>query len=375
MIAIQQLVVPHYRNEVFKALSNNFYGKISILNGNVSNQDSIVLSESGDNFYFKTKNLYFGFGSLKLIYQKGVINWLHRVKPKLIIMDTNPRIISNQLIIKYAKKNNIKVVGWGLGHLGSHGNIFSSISFPIAIAHWNSFDGFLCYSSKAKRDYEHSIVDNSNIKVIYNSINTNEIFSNIEQLKKDISWEKKYINENKLDLDSFKILFVGRLIKQKKIEKLIYACANINSNIELLIIGSGDYESNLKKICSDYNISTTFLGFKNGIDLSKAFLISKLMVLPSYGGLTINTAMCHKIPVIISRADGTELDLIQNKQTGYYYNGSVNDLKNKIQYAINNYEHALECAERSYNMIMEKFNFNKYIERYSSAIKSYVKNI
>ena len=46
-----------------------------------------------------------------------------------------------------------------------------------------------------------------------------------------------------------------------------------------------------------------------------------------------------------------------------------------IQYAINNYEHALECAERSYNMIMEKFNFNKYIERYSSAIKSYVKNI
>jgi len=51
-------------------------------------------------------------------------------------------------------------------------------------------------------------------------------------------------------------------------------------------------------------------------NVSRFYRDARFAVLPGLGGLAINQAMCHQVPVICGPADGTELDLVENDVTG-----------------------------------------------------------
>lgn len=104
------------------------------------------------------------------------------------------------------------------------------------------------------------------------------------------------------------ILFVGRLVKLKNIERLLKAYAVIKDRAKLIIIGDGEERLNLELINKNLKCETIFLGQKGGNELSAWYNICDILVLPSlqepFGAVT-NEALLAGCRVIVSNRCGS----------------------------------------------------------------------
>ena len=118
-----------------------------------------------------------------------------------------------------------------------------------------------------------------------------------------------------------RILFVGRLFKEKGVDLLIKACALIKEGSQLLIVGEGWESRALTELARQLGISNKveFLGFKTGNDLSDLYHNCDIFVMPSvwpepFGmvGLEAN-ASC--LPVVAFKVGGV-LDWLVDGENG-----------------------------------------------------------
>jgi glycosyltransferase involved in cell wall biosynthesis len=92
-------------------------------------------------------------------------------------------------------------------------------------------------------------------------------------------------------------------------------------------------------------------------------------VLAGMGGLSINEAMAHSLPVICSVADGTEKHLVFDGENGYYFKD--NDLES-LAAAIDKMfsSNSVEMGARSKEIIEQKINLPFVSSQFISAFKS-----
>lgn len=169
------------------------------------------------------------------------------------------------------------------------------------------------------------------IIIIPNGIDINKFKSNGEN-------NNNFIKKYNLNEDSFKILFVSRLIETKNAHRLINAMIKHikTKNIEVILIGSGDvkYISQLKAI-SDNRIRV--LGEVNFNDLVSAYNVSDLFVLLgewSEGMPTaILEAMACRLP-ILTTAGGNIPDAVTEGENGLFIDVPIDEKKmaEKIEY-------------------------------------------
>lgn len=136
-----------------------------------------------------------------------------------------------------------------------------------------------------------------------------------------------------------KLLYVGRLSKEKNIEDAIKAVKTIKDNgenIEFNIVGSGPLKDELGNLISLLNAHEyiKLLGSKSGNDLYEEYLKASMLILPSSSepwGLVVNEALAYGCPVIVSNYCGCVPELVKDGITGYSYNcGNIQELTNKI---------------------------------------------
>ena len=157
-----------------------------------------------------------------------------------------------------------------------------------------------------------------------------EILKNILSYKTII--EKANSDEQTYDYD---IVYVGRLTYQKNPERLMRLCHKIticNPNLQIGIIGSGEFSEYVKGYIKDNNLENiSYLGYKN--NPLKIISDSKVMVMTSrYEGtpMVALEAMALGTPIVSTPVDGM-LDLIDNGWNGYI----TNDDKLFVKYVIN----------------------------------------
>lgn len=120
--------------------------------------------------------------------------------------------------------------------------------------------------------------------------------------------------------DSFVLLSVGELNKNKNHEVIIKAVAKLNNhNIYYLICGQGPLENYLKQTIIELNIEkqVKLLGFRK--DINEIYKAADVFVFPSYReGLPVSLmeAMASGLPVICSNIRGNT-DLIEDGKGGY----------------------------------------------------------
>jgi glycosyltransferase involved in cell wall biosynthesis len=116
------------------------------------------------------------------------------------------------------------------------------------------------------------------------------------------------------------VLYVGALIKRKRVDVLIKAFSQIarqDQHTYLVIVGDGSERQCLENVTKDLNLPRViFVGSKT-TDVYEYLAMCDVVVLPGLGGLAINDAMVCGKPVICSCADGSEKDLIEDGVTGY----------------------------------------------------------
>jgi glycosyltransferase involved in cell wall biosynthesis len=99
------------------------------------------------------------------------------------------------------------------------------------------------------------------------------------------------------------------------------------------------------------------------------FDAAEVYVLPGTGGLGINEAMAHSLPIISGYADGSADDLVIDGENGYRLReNTVEELVDRIGKILDEPETAAKMGRTSRAWITGKFSFQRFLDRVESAL-------
>lgn len=200
---------------------------------------------------------------------------------------------------------------------------------------------------------------NHKSSVLYNIINTEELY---DKMHKDL---KKY---------DYDIVYLGRLTPPKNPQRLLHILKLVIEQlpeIKIAIIGTGDLENETKKLAQEYNLlnNISFLGFQS--NPLKILYDSKVMVMSSrWEGTPMCAleAMALGVPIVSTPVDGLR-DIVRSGENGYLSDDD-NEFASCICLVVKNKEIHKKWSEQ---MLADAKKIND-IENYRSEILKAYKN-
>lgn len=179
-----------------------------------------------------------------------------------------------------------------------------------------AFDGF-CFVGQRNREYLRH----------YGAVEKKLFFSPhcVDTARFSNCGEAITITKQRLGLptDGAVVLYVGKLIPDKRVADLIGAMAVLRRkhvSVHLAVVGAGAGEPALRRQAADLQVPVNFLGFRNQTELPAIYSASDVLVLASNGaetwGLVVNEASAAGTPAVVSDAVGCGPDLIDDDLTG-----------------------------------------------------------
>ncbi len=189
------------------------------------------------------------------------------------------------------------------------------------------------------------------------------------------------VNYNYIDLNKFypdqndivdRILYVGRLSKQKNLFNMLLACKE--NGIGLDIIGDGDLAVKLKKYSLENDADINFLGTKSNDELATIYRKYKYFILTSYyEGMpkVLIEAMASGCIVIGTDVEGIRELIIDNKNGFMSENCSFECISNTIKRAS---ESSLQqkIKNSAVEYIHNNFSLEKHLNREYDQIKALI---
>lgn len=356
-LALQDLVLPLYRRTIYERLQPRIRGGLGVYTGVSGETHGVVVSDDlqvAENK--RVANRHFIGGPAEVVWQPGLVNWLSSFAPDVIIASGNPRILSTYKAIRWARRNKIPVLGWGLGTL-MMGSRLSFARNLMRRSFFQSFDGIMAYSSKAKEQYASCGVDEKRIYVVHNAISPRPTHDPPHRA-------------NELE-GGGRILFVGRLYPGKRLDLLFDAVRSLPSAMKptIEIVGDGPGLDEIRAQAeSQLPGRVEFAGALYGEELVAAFRRGDLFVLPGMGGLAIQEAMSWALPVIAAEGDGTQFDLVRKENGWLMEPGSVDSLRSALVEALSDIPRLREMGLESYRIVYEEFNLDRMIDEMVEAV-------
>ncbi|MCF7795139.1 glycosyltransferase family 4 protein [Patescibacteria group bacterium] len=159
------------------------------------------------------------------------------------------------------------------------------------------------------------------------------------------------------------IVSVSRLVRHKGIHYLIEAYKKLNTDKNLVIVGSSshtdDYVKYLHNLAKD-NKNIIFTGLQSGDVLNELFSNAYVFIQPSEEeGLSISLleALSFKLPIIASNIPANAEVL--GDTNILFENKNVDSLKNKMKELINDSDLALRSSEKGKERVEKYFNWPK----------------
>jgi len=188
--------------------------------------------------------------------------------------------------------------------------------------------------------------------------------------------EEKVVNFKKqYDIkDEFIVGIVGRIEEGKGQYKVIEALNMLkNLDLKVFIVGSAMdaiYLKNLKQKVSDLDLSKKiiFTGFtRNVAEYMQLFDVNILATENETFGLVVIEAMINKTPMIAT-AKGGPLEIIEDGVDGVLFDGSVDDLSQKIALLYNNTQLKNKISNAGYLKAKDKFDSIKQLDKLYKVI-------
>ncbi len=306
----------------------------------------------------------------EVVTNPGMFSEMKKLDPDLVIFLASTGNLTYRKIITYAHRKNKKVIIWTSGwDPGRAGGLLLRFKNSLVSSFYKKADYFLTYSTFANSYVESMGIDNSKIKICYNGIETDDLVKNSDKVNADSAVLRKTQNLN----NHLTFLYVGGFIPEKRVDLLIDSFVEIHrkyKNIKLLIVGDGPLKGMVEDMLNKHNNpDMKYMGrIIQGVD--SIFMASDCLVLPGAGGLALNQAMFWKKTCIVSKADGTEDDLVIENVTGYRF--LENDQRSLIaameRRIVDLPEKVKIMSENSHKLIMEKSNVNNMVSVFSGTI-------
>lgn len=302
-------LLAHYRSDVYELLMSSKGYEFQFIAGD-SYEGVKGVDVSQKQGYANYKYRSFSIGAHRFYFSIGIIkHYLRNSKTTVICTGVDFHLPHTVLIfLLHRVILRRKFYWWTHGNDGNQGRI----GVAIRRFFYKNANGVFAYSNEGKRNLTLMGVKDANVKVVNNSLNRNDYGF----LKYDLKSKKRS--------DKLRILYSGRITKEKCIDFLLESLAILKKqhNIEFIcrIIGGGcidELKQQSVQLGVDENIE--FLGAKYGNDVDKYFLDSDIFVYPSGIGLSIVHALSYGLPVMTvlnSAQHGPEFELHQKGVNG-----------------------------------------------------------
>lgn len=357
-LGLQQRVLPSYRVPFFDLLASHCKSGLSLFAGKARRAEMIIDGETQTAKRVMADNLHLFGGSLYLCFQRGFIRWLEDWNPDALIMEANPRYLASPSAVSWMHKRGRKVLGWGLGA-------------PKRSELWKrfvrQFDGMIAYSQRGADEYAALGFPREMIFVAHNSVSpapTSPIPS------RPSTFDPSTLFRQTGQRLRPTLLFVGRLQARKRVDSLLRACAEMESQPRLLIVGDGPERDSLQTLASEAYPSAEFIGAKHGAELKSYFEQADLFVLPGTGGLAVQEAMSYGLPVIVAKGDGTQDDLVREKNGWQIEPENYSALVSTMKNALSDTARLREMGKESFRIVSEEINIQKMAEIFIRALNS-----
>jgi glycosyltransferase involved in cell wall biosynthesis len=354
-LGLQQRVLPSYRVPFFDALAAACEGGLSLYAGQARGDESILAGKLRVAEHARARNVHLLGGAFYFCYQPGILNWLANWDPDALILEANPRYLSTPAALRWMQQRGRPVVGWGLGA--------PPVVGPLAhLRRWgwvgflNRFDALIAYSQRGAREYAALGFPRERIFVAHNAVAAGPT------AKPD---------DRPRFVDRVTILFVGRLQARKRIDYLLKVCGEMpEPKPRVIIVGDGPERQELERLARKVYPSAEFVGAKNGDELTPFYVSADLFVLPGTGGLAVQQAMAHALPVIVAKGDGTQEDLVR-PENGWLIQPETHEaLAAALREALADLPRLRRMGAESYRIVAQEINIGKMVEVFGEALKS-----
>jgi glycosyltransferase involved in cell wall biosynthesis len=352
-LAIQQRVLPSYRSLFFSRLATGCAGGLGLLAGQPRPSEAILPGHPPAGVRFQsTRNVHLLWGPAYLCLQPGLISWLEAEDPDVLVLEANPRYLSNRTAIEWMHARRRPVIGWGLGSPIRRG-LLADTRRSWRQRHLGSFDGMLAYSRRGAQEYQRLGLDPGSIYVVPNAV---------------APTPDRQPARSGDSAGPLTVLFVGRLQARKRVCDLIRACAATEPSPTLLIVGEGPDRRRAEALAARLETPVRFTGALEGTALHEMYRQADLFVLPGTGGLAIQEAMAHGLPVIAAEGDGTQQDMVTPENGWLIQPGDQADLLEKLRQAVADRRRLANMGVVSYRMARDSFNIDVMARSFIRAI-------
>lgn len=310
----------------------------------------------------KKGKLQFPILNLKLWKIKKTIN-----KIKYDLMITNTRFFSINILGLYLLSPNVK----NIIHI-EHGSDYIEFKNKILNILSITYDK-LCFWLLQKKIKDFYGVSEKVIEFLKRNNIVSKGLMRVGLKIKEFKCKEEIKRKFNVDDNKKIISFVGRLIEEKGCYFLLEAVKKLLSNrndIILFVAGDGPVLENYK---INYQFpEIRFLGKIDRNDVFELLYITDIFVNPSYakegGPITLIEAIIYKCIIISTYSTNTN-DLIIDNYNGFLIaDKSIEDIYDKLNYIIDNFNKKEIYIDRMYNTIKEYYDW-----RYSlDIIKSYL---
>jgi glycosyltransferase involved in cell wall biosynthesis len=355
-LGLVQRVCPTYRVPFFEMLGGHCKEGLCLFAGSPRSAENIPQAGSiNDVEWVHAHNIHMLQGKLYACWQGGILSWLKDWQPDVLIVEANPRYLSTPSAIRWMHAHQKPVIGWGLGAKPYPGAKpgFLTLSRKRFLQH---FDAMITYSQSGAEEYARIGLDLKSIFVAVNAVTPRPT-------------NPPPIRSNELQAKP-KVLFVGRLQARKRVDHLIKACAALPVGLQpdLWVVGDGPEKVTLEELAKKVYPATHFTGAKFGADLDLLFDQADLFVLPGTGGLAIQQAMSHALPVIAAEADGTQENLLRPVNGWQIPPADLPQLTHTLEIALSDIPRLRQMGAESFRLVSEEINLESMVDAFMHAI-------
>jgi glycosyltransferase involved in cell wall biosynthesis len=353
-LGLQQRVLPDYRIPFFDMLAAACDGGLSVFAGRPRRGEGITDGHLSSAEQVRAQNIHVLSGALYLCLQPGLTRWLSDWDPNALILEANPRYLSTASAVAWMHARGRRVIGWGLGAPAQSGP-YKQLRAARRRHFLSGFDALIAYSQRGAREYADVGFPRERIFVA-----TNAVAARPQQPPQRISTSGRLT-----------VLFVGRLQARKHVDSLLQACAEMHEpRPRLVIVGDGPERNRLELLARQVYPSAEFVGAKHGETLRPYFLEADLFVLPGTGGLAIQEAMAHALPVIVARGDGTQDDLVREENGWQIPPEDHSALVSTLQLALGDSGRLRRMGDESLRIVSQEINLETMLSVFMAALHS-----
>jgi len=359
-LVIQQRVLPAYRAPFFDALAKRCEGGLVVYAGRPRSDESIDLARELHHTRWQVANNIHiskvGHPAYFLL-QPGFTAWIMKENPDGLIVEANPRYLCTPKAVRWMHAVSRPVLGWGLAAPPAKGWI-GKIILQGRNRFISRLDGLIAYSRQDAAEYASSGFPQNKIFVAPNSAAFRPTAdAPIRPVLKD---------------RQARVLFVGRLQERKRIDLLLQSCAELPESIrpQLVVVGDGPVRSDLEALAGKIYPQTVFTGALSGKKLEEQFLLADLFVLPGTGGLAVQQALAYALPVIVGQADGSQGQLVCERNGWLVQPDDKNCLRSTLTEALSDMVRLRNMGEESFRIARDEVNIEIMVDAFIHALNS-----